>query len=136
MKKTIITLLLMTICASTVCAGLFDKATLTRANRYYEEGKYDEAMIEYRRLRDTNPDNALAYYGMGCVWYAVGNYERAADRYKIAVALESRFATAYYWLGNACWKAGSKKEAVQYWQECLRIDPENKDAKLKLKKNS
>jgi len=113
--------------------GIFGKNLLARANRLYEQGKYEEAFLKYEELRDKYPDNPLAYYGMGSVWYAAGNFAMAIDRYNIAIKLEPNFAEAYYWLGNAYFKAGKKEDAVRAWKECLKIDPGNENAKEKLK---
>ena len=38
---------------------------LTRAQQYYEEDKYAEAVIEYRNAIKTDPNSAVAHYGLG-----------------------------------------------------------------------
>jgi len=114
-------------------AGLFDGMILQKANKYYQEGKYNEAMIEYQNLRDASPENPMSYYGMGSIWYAVGNYEMALNRFQIAIQLEPKFLLAYLWAGNTYWKIGKKDKAIQYWKECLKIDPKNESAKSNIK---
>lgn len=112
--------------------GMFEKSALSKANQLYEQGKYDEALLKYEELRNKYPDNAIAYFGMGSVWYAKGDYAMAIDRLQNAILLEPKFADAHYWLGNAQYKAGQKDNAVRSWSECLKIDPKHNSARTKL----
>lgn len=50
---------------------------LSLAERYLDEQNYDQAIIEFERLLDIDPQNADAYIGLAAANEATGDYEKA-----------------------------------------------------------
>ena len=96
--------------------GFFEKNMLGKANKLYEQKKYDEALAAYQELRDKYIDNPLAWYGMGAVYYAGGIYDLAIAKFSTAIKIDPNFSTAIKWLGNCYMKKGNKEEAAKYWK--------------------
>jgi len=106
--------------------GIAEKNMLAKANQLYEQGKYDDALGAYQELRDKYIDNALAWYGMGAVFYANKMYDKAIDRFQTAIKLDPNLTTAMHWLGNAYEKKGNKQEAAKYRKMALGKDLKTK----------
>ena len=134
MKKLLVLLLIIfTYNTGWGAMSFFEKSKLAEANKLYEEQKYDEALGVYQELRDKYIDNALAWYGMGAIFYANKMYDKAIDKFQTAIKLDPNFSTAMYWLGNAYEKNGDKQEAVKYWKMALEKNSKNEEAKNRLK---
>ena len=60
---------------------------------YMQAGKYDEAMADYAKATEINPDNTLAYFGKCAILYKQGKSDEAKTEYckgiKIDPAMES-----------------------------------------------
>jgi len=81
-----VVLFLLTICVSfnstyaeTAATRLFNKA-----NQFYEEGQYEEAIVEYERIIDSGLKNGYVYYNLGNAYFnnkqlgpAILSFERA-----------------------------------------------------------
>ncbi len=103
-------------------------------NRLYREGKLTEALDVYRRaLRDAPASEAL-HYNVGNVLYRQGLYEEAWEAYRRAFASPDRALAegARYNAGNAQFSRKSWQDAIRNYQEALRIDPTDLDAKRNL----
>jgi len=83
MKKNIRSLLMLALVALLAIggAGCTAKAKkayhLSRANRFYDAGKYDRAEIEYMNVLRNDPANSLAYGRLGLIYYEQGRIQRA-----------------------------------------------------------
>src|SRR5580704_18991519 len=58
-------------------------------NRYYQNGKYKEASILYRRALQFDPKSGEAYYRLGLVDLALREYGDAARALERATSLDS-----------------------------------------------
>ena len=52
---------------------------LELARRYLSESNYEQAIIEFRRVLDIQPDNTEAYIGLAKAYIGVGDYDSAED---------------------------------------------------------
>ena len=67
-RKVISAIGLVLLCTlSAACQGIEKNTTnhLTRVQAYYEKGKYDSALIEFKNAAQTDPESAEAYYKSG-----------------------------------------------------------------------
>lgn len=56
---------------------------------YMQAGKYDEAMSDYSKATEVNPDNALANFGKCAVFYKQGKQEEAKEEYCKGIKIDS-----------------------------------------------
>ncbi len=61
-------------------------------------------------------------------WYKAGDYDKAVKQYSQMQKSED----SLYNLGNALAKSGKTKEAMEKYEEVLKINPQNEDAKFNL----
>ncbi len=111
-----------------------------RGERLYQEGRYPEADSAFRRALAADSNPRAAYTG-GNTLYRLERYEDAAKRYRQVVAEDDRLKQrSLYNLGNALVrgaeeapeKAEPLRRAIEAYEEALRLDPSDADAKWNL----
>jgi len=64
-------------------------------NAYYKQGKYDQAIVEYTKAIEINPNLAEVYNNRAGVYIHKGNYEQAILDCTKAIELKPNYAYAY-----------------------------------------
>lgn len=90
---------------------------------YQKQGKFAEAIQEYRSALDIVPDWAEAYNNLGYSYRMSGNFDKAILAYKEALRLKPNLAEAHEYLAKAYLAKGMKKEAEQEYQVLLQLNP-------------
>ncbi|MEQ1671703.1 MAG: DegT/DnrJ/EryC1/StrS family aminotransferase, partial [Hyphomicrobium sp.] len=75
-------------------------AHLKSGNGLLAEGKYGDALWCFHRAIQIDEKSAEAYFGLGCVFNALGQRIEARTAFEMAVEANPRFADAYHWLGG------------------------------------
>ncbi|MEK6679962.1 MAG: tetratricopeptide repeat protein [Nitrospirota bacterium] len=107
----------------------------SKASQLDEEGKVDEAIVEYRISIKLNPNDTDVHFNLGLAYLKKKQNKEAIGAYKKVVELSPRDAEAYKLLGIAYIQEGDKKEAVRQWKNSLRIEPNQPDVKEFIKMN-
>jgi hypothetical protein len=68
----------------------------------------------------------------GAIAFHDGAYLKARSWFRQAVVLDSKSSDARYYLGSTLLKLNSLNEAINQFEICLRLEPENSGAKAKL----
>ena len=117
-----------------------DSADLRKAERLYENGNYQAAFDLYQRAAQRQDDPALDY-NTGNAQYRLRHYEEAVKTYRSAMSGDAKLRQwAYFNLGNAYVRAAEDatdrtdplKKAVGAFEEAVRLDPGDRDAKWNL----
>jgi Ca-activated chloride channel family protein len=112
-----------------------ERKYVRRGNRQYEEKKYQEAEIQYRKALEKSPGSLAAGYNLGNSLYRQKQFEAAAQRYKelSGKQKDGRILSGdFYNLGNALYKTGKYQECVDAYKNALRKEPGDLDAKHNL----
>lgn len=132
------------------CSGLVyakdDVASLTaKANKLYEEGKYDEALSLYNRALIAKPDSDRLNFNIGAANYKKGDYEKAAGYFEKSTLTEDKLLEfkANYNSGNSQFKSAKLKEEVdlesavalmrqslEHYKRAMDLNPKDEDAKI------
>ena len=67
-----------------------------RGEAFYAENKYKEAINEYNKALEVEPDNAEYYNSRGVAYYGLERYYYAISDFINAIRLKSNYAMAYY----------------------------------------
>ncbi len=110
-------------------------AILREGNKYYEEGDYHAAELNYRRVLEQNPQNTKALYNLSNALYRQGRYDEASNILEALANMnvsKQEKADIFHNLGNA--KIGEQqiKEGIEAYKNSLRIRPDDMDTKHNL----
>lgn len=95
--------------------------------------KYTEAEDEFRLAIKSDPNFALAYYGLGTLYFSkMGRVEEAISVFKERISKVPAEKRLYLGLSSAYIKSGDLDNAEKAIREILLIDPNDNDAQQNL----
>ena len=116
-------------------------------NKAYEDGKYTEAEIEYRKGLSKNSNSFESNFNIGNALYKQGKYKEAIEFYQKAGTIASkgedkeRLSNAFHNIGNSLYKQNEYEKSIEAYKNSLKLNPKSDDtrynlslAKAKLKK--
>ena len=89
------------------------------------KGQFQEAIAEYRKSIEYNPDSAEAHSNLGFAYFDSGDIEQAIVEQTRAIEIKSDYSNAYYGLAMAYEKNGDKTEAINNWKKFLEYATPN-----------
>jgi len=100
-----------------------------RGNTCYNIKEYNNAIEDYSKAIDINPNSEIAFYNRGLALFANKEYDNAIADYTKAIDLTSDYADAYYNNRGNAWKANGKFiEAIDDYTEAIKINPAYENA--------
>lgn len=102
-----------------------DEATITnqQAERYYQEGKWTEAVALCYELIQTQPNFAPIYKTLGNILQAQGKLEAAMRAYDRALLINPKFAEVHANQGTIFYQIGELDSAILCYQKALTLQP-------------
>lgn len=88
-----------------------------KGNALYGEGKYDEAIEQFKKALDHNPKDASSHFGLGNSYFLKKDYKTALGHYKQVVELKPDYAKVHYAMGLAYRRLGLKDEAQKEFEQ-------------------
>jgi Ca-activated chloride channel homolog len=105
-------------------------------NKLYENKKYNEAEINYRKSLDTKKYTFIGNYNLGNALYQEGKIEEAREKFEIAAADKSankeQLSKTYHNLGNTLLKNKKYEESIQSYKQALKLNPKDNDTRYNL----
>jgi tetratricopeptide (TPR) repeat protein len=121
----IITLLLSQPCG-------FAKEVPSSGDRYFDNGRLDEAIHEYEKLLEKNKKQPEIYFKLGNAYCKKGNLEKALEAFNLAIQLKPDYAEAYKRLSEVSMQIGAPEDELKVCLKEVQKDPNNADAHLQL----
>jgi Mg-chelatase subunit ChlI len=121
-----------------------DTRHIRQGNRYYDDGEYKKAEIEYIKSTESSRTPHKGIYNLGNALYMQDNYSQAAAAYDTLRTFKMDDRTrsgTYYNLGNSLLKVAIDSthlagqllpQSIEAYKNSLRINPEDADAKYNL----
>lgn len=134
--KKIIVVIVVCLTATMVRAQEENK-NLYRGNQLYQNGKYEEAVIQYSEAMRKNPNNAITHYNLGNVLYKQKNYADAEKAFGRAIELTADTSIrqrAFYNTGVALTRELKLLESIAAYKRALAMNPADEDARFNLQK--
>ncbi len=88
-----------------------------------KNGKLAEALAEWKRAVETDPEDEAARNGLALSLAKNGNFEEAVMNFRKATELNPRFVDAYYNWGELLGQMGKRDEAIAEWQKAVEVTP-------------
>ena len=92
-------------------------------------GRPGDAIAEYRRALDRNPNHLETLNNLGVVLAVQGRMDEAARHFERVIAVDPGNAGAHANLGHARAAAGARAGAERAFREALRLDPDHAEAR-------
>lgn len=105
----------------------------SRGNTFYLKRQLDEAIADYNKAIQLNPEFALAYYGRGSAYNEKGEFVRAIADADRVIEINPQDPEAYANRGSAYVAKGDKDQAIADYRKALQIDPSHQLATVALK---
>ncbi len=96
-------------------------------------GRVREAVVEYRRALDRNPNYLVALNDLGVALASQGQLDEATRQFERLVVVDPEDADAQANLGHVLTAAGAHDRAARAFREALRLDPDHEGARAGLR---
>ena len=130
-------LLILNLLFASIAVAQQENSFIRQGNKLYEEGKFKEAEIDYRKALEKKPLSVKSSYNLGNSLYRQENYEEAMRNFSDAGRMmkesdtENRAASMHN-LGNALLKAEKLEESIEAYKQALRLNPKDEDTRYNL----
>ena len=100
-----------------------DRPHYNLGNVFLKQGKYEEAINQYKEALRINREHTEAHNNLGSVFLKQGKYQEAINQYKEALRINPDFAEAHYNLGDAYLMIGKRGLGLIEYEILKRISP-------------
>jgi len=88
---------------------------------YFEEGMFDNAILEYRKALEIDPNSATGHYNLGRSYDKKSRLDEAISEYKKALVLKPRYALAHNNLGVDYYLKGNYELAIIHCDKAIEL---------------
>jgi tetratricopeptide (TPR) repeat protein len=125
----------MLACVLSVTLQAQDKSLVRKGNELYQQKKYKEAIEAYQQALQQNPNSIPGLFNLGNALYQ-GKQTEPARKMMAAAEKNAKDKTeksgAEYNLGNTYMDERKWDDAISYYKQALRNNPQDADAKYNL----
>ncbi|MGN0186345.1 MAG: tetratricopeptide repeat protein [Paludibacteraceae bacterium] len=128
-----------------LCVGLLallpllaqkESGDVRRGNKAYENEKYVDAEVDYRKGLEQNNKSFSAAFNLGNALYRQQKYPEAIEQFQAAAHLagddKQRAASAYHNIGNALLQSGEYAKSIEAYKQALRRNPTDDETRYNL----
>lgn len=112
-----------------------NRSTLNEGVDKYDEKKYTDAEVDFRKVVESSPKSFEANYNLGNTYYKQEKYDDAIKSYQSAFENakdnESR-AKIFHNVGNSLLKSNKIEQSVEAYKNALKYNPNDQDTKYNL----
>ncbi|MGB1042912.1 MAG: tetratricopeptide repeat protein [Tenacibaculum sp.] len=111
------------------------RALLRKGNKLYNQQKFSDAAITYRKSLDKNSSYDKANYNFGNTLYQEKKYKEAVAQFEVTTKTsKDKFtqAEAYHNIGNAMLAQKQYQQAVDAYKNALRRNPKDDETRYNL----
>jgi tetratricopeptide (TPR) repeat protein/peroxiredoxin len=107
----------------------FNRNYLSYGSVFFQRGYYDQAGVAFERALHDNPESAEALYGLGSVYLNQQKTAEARESFERATKLHASYpdtlANAWNNMGLLSAREGRTEEAIGYFEQALRQNPDH-----------
>jgi len=92
---------------------------------FVQKGQADDAIAEYQKALEINPNYADAHNNLGFVFLEKGQANEALEQFQKALEINPNYSEAHNNLGNVLFQKGELNEAIEQYQMAVKFDPNN-----------
>ena len=99
--------------------------TYEKAKKFFEEGKYEEAIDQLDQAIEQDPNSKNAYVLRGTSYDSIGQYDQAMADYTRAIEIDPEFVAAYNNRGSVYITLEQYEKGLPDLNKALELNPEN-----------
>ncbi len=111
-------------------------ADVRTGNKLYEDGKFTEAEVEYRKGLQKKPTSFEANFNLGNALFRQEKYEEAMKYYGNAAAQtpddKAKLAAAYHNIGNSLLMGNQIEQSIEAYKQALKNNPADDETRYNL----
>ena len=101
---------------------------------YSNTGSYKKAVVQFDSCIRRDWKFTDAHLEKGIALFKLKNYEEALKTFRMCVQVSNTYPDGYYWIGRCYEVAGSKEDAIAYYQRALLLDKDFTEANEAIKR--
>ncbi|XP_008282686.1 RNA polymerase II-associated protein 3 [Stegastes partitus] len=105
-----------------------------KGNKFFKDGKYDEAVECYTRGMGADPYNPVLPTNRATSFFRLKKYAVAESDCNLAIALDGKYVKAYARRGAARFALKKYESALEDYEMVLKLDPGNVEAQNEVKR--
>ena len=112
-----------------------ERKNLREGNKQYNDEKYTEAEISYRRSLEVNPTSEQGIFNLGNALFKQEKYNEAGEQYKMSAQMQkdpTKAAAAWHNLGNISSQAKDYAKSIEAYKQALRLNPNDDETRYNL----
>ncbi len=94
-----------------------------KAQQFFEQRKWNEALRELRAATSINPYNAAWFFNMGLILDEMNRFDEAVDAYRSSLRIESADVQSLQHLGVDLYRTGRLDQAMDTFKRIESIEP-------------
>ncbi|MDR0430668.1 MAG: tetratricopeptide repeat protein [Tannerellaceae bacterium] len=143
MKTTVVWIITFAFCVVTLSAQKAERKNVREGNKLYNDEKYTESEIAYRKSLEVNPRSIEGTFNLGDVLYKQEKYPEATEQYQLIAGQgekllqdnpdnAGRLAHVYHNIGNIGMKNKEYAKSVEAYKQSLRLNPRDDETRYNL----
>jgi|WetSurMetagenome_2_1015567.scaffolds.fasta_scaffold54674_2 Ca-activated chloride channel homolog len=112
-----------------------DRSTLNKGVDKYDEKKYADAEVDFRKVVETSPKNFEASFNLGTSYYKQEKYEDAIKSFSSSLENakdDISRAKVFHNIGNSLLKSNKIEQSVEAYKNALKFNPNDDETKYNL----
>ncbi len=129
-------------CVSIASAQKAERKNVREGNKLYENEKFTESEIAYRKSLDVNPRSTEGIYNLGNSLYKQNKLDEAAEQYQLLLGQgerlmktadgAGRMAGVLHNMGNIFMQKKDYGKSVEAYKQSLRLNPKDDETRYNL----
>ncbi len=142
MQRTVIWIATFLFSSTIAFAQKAERKNVREGNELYQNEKYTEAEIAYRKSLDVNPRSIEGTYNLGNSLYKQKKFPEAAEQYQLLAGQgeklsetsegKTRLASVYHNMGNIFMQAKEYDKSIEMYKQSLRLNPKDDETRYNL----
>lgn len=130
------------LCGNVAFAQKAERKNIREGNKLYQNEKYTESEIAYRKGIDVNPRSAEGAYNLANSLYKQDKLEEAAEQYQLVAGQaqkmmetekgQMQLSEVFHNTGNIFMKGKDYAKSIEAYKQSLRLNPRNDETRYNL----
>lgn len=141
-RKLFLGMMVLLLGGNVLYAQKAERKNVREGNKLYQQEKYTESEIAYRKGIDVNPRSPEGMYNLGNSLYKQEKLQEAAEQYELVAgqaqkmveteAGKQRLSEVYHNTGNILMKNKDYAQSVEAYKQSLRLNPKDDETRYNL----